>query len=64
MEKKLNQMFDYQRFDPSPRLAEMIRKAESRSKRALSDDELFFVNAAGVPEMQMQQKEEDPKNPF
>lgn len=47
MEKKLSQLFDYQRFDPSSRLADLIRKTESRQKRELSDDELLYVNAAG-----------------
>lgn len=47
MEKKLKQLFDYQRFDPSPRLANLIRKTESRQKRKLTDDELLYVVAAG-----------------
>ena len=51
MEKKLSQLFDYQRFDPSSRLADLIRKTESRHKRELSDDELFYVNAAGETEI-------------
>ena len=39
MEEKLKTLFDYQCFESSPRLAKLIRQAESRSMRELSDDE-------------------------
>lgn len=49
MEEKLKTLFDYQRFEPSPRLEKLIRNAESRVKRELSDDEAELVAAAGTP---------------
>ena len=52
MEKKLNLLFDYQRFDPSSRLADLIRKTESRQKRKLTDEELLYVVAAGDTDSQ------------
>ena len=48
MEKKLTAMFDYQRFENNSRLAKMIASTESRYAKALSDDELFEVSAAGI----------------
>ena len=50
MEKKLSRLFDYQRFENNARLGALIRETEERSVRALSDDELFAVNAAGSTE--------------
>ena len=47
MENKLKTLFDYQRFDPSPRLEKLIRNTESRGRRELSDDEAEMVSAAG-----------------
>lgn len=48
MEKKLNSLFDYQRFAGNDRLSAMIKAAESGSGgRELSEDDLAFVNAAG-----------------
>lgn len=52
MEKKLQTMFEYQRFDPSSKLAKMISRTEGRYARAISDDELEFVAAAGSTAMQ------------
>ena len=49
MEEKLKTLFDYQRFEPSPRLERLIRNTELRSKRELSDDEAEMVAAAGTP---------------
>ena len=49
MEKKLKTLFDYQRFEPSPRLEKLIRNTESRGRRELSDDEAEMVAAAGSP---------------
>ncbi len=48
MEKKLTAMFDYQRFENNSRLAKMIASTESRYAKALSDDELTMVSAAGT----------------
>lgn len=48
MEKKLTSLFDYQKFESNEDLAQMIRETESRMK-ALTEDELFLVSAAGFP---------------
>lgn len=50
MEKKLAALFDYQRFEPNSRLAKMIANTEAKYSRALDDDELDMVNAAGEAE--------------
>lgn len=49
-EQKLKKLFDYQRFAKNPRLEQMINAAEG-AVTELSDEDLFFVNAAGEPEM-------------
>ena len=49
MEEKLKQLFDYQRFARDPHLEKLIDAAESGDCRALGDDELTLVNAAGEP---------------
>lgn len=49
MENKLELLFDYQRFEASPRLAKLIAQTEARSsRRQLSDEELEFLSAAGT----------------
>ena len=50
MERKLFQAFDRQRFQQNARLASIIGDVESRYARALSDDDLEMVSAAGVTE--------------
>ena len=47
MEKKLNKLFDYQRFEKNEKLEKLIRETESRYANALSEDELSLVSAAG-----------------
>lgn len=47
MEKKLRQLFDFQKFSENPRLAEMIEETEKCYGETLSDDDLEQVNAAG-----------------
>ena len=47
MENEIKKLFDYQRFENNARLADIISQTESRYKKALSDEELFLVNAAG-----------------
>ncbi|MBD5531980.1 MAG: hypothetical protein HDQ98_07255 [Lachnospiraceae bacterium] len=47
MEKTLKRLLDFQKFSGNPRLAEMIAGTESRYDRALSDDDLEALNAAG-----------------
>ena len=48
MERKLFQAFDRQRFQQNARLASIIGDVESRYARALSDDDLEMVSAAGI----------------
>ena len=50
MERKLFQAFDRQRFQQNARLASIIGDVESRYARALSDDDLEKVSAAGTAE--------------
>ena len=50
MERKLFQAFDRQRFQQNARLASIIGDVESRYARALSDDDLEMVSAAGAAE--------------
>ena len=51
MEKKLKSLFDFQKFEGNDELAKMIAETEGRFKKALSDEELFMVAAAGEPEL-------------
>ena len=46
MEKKLKQLFDYQKFARNSRLDAMLMEAEGRCA-ALEDEDLGFVSAAG-----------------
>lgn len=46
MENKLKRVFDYQKFSSSRRLSAMITETENRYK-ALNEEDLFLVNAAG-----------------
>lgn len=48
MEKKIKQLFDYQKFSRNPRLDAMLAEAEGRYN-ALEDDDLALVSAAGEP---------------
>ncbi len=54
MENKLSRLFDYQKYAPNSELDAIIKSVESKYQldkvEQLSDDELFFVAAAGVPE--------------
>ncbi len=66
-EKKLGVLFDYQRFADNADLRGMIRDTEVRYPRLLNDEELSFVNAAGIPAMmnikdQDKTKKEEPWN--
>lgn len=56
MNRTLKRLFDYQRFENNSRLGGMIREIETRyglrgGMQELSDDDLMFLNAAGVPEI-------------
>lgn len=50
MNKTIKAMFEYQQFEENPKLQALIRETENRFVRALTDDDLRFVNAAGVPD--------------
>lgn len=47
MEKKLKQLFDFQRFEKNQKLDKMIQETENYYSKELSDKELSFVAAAG-----------------
>lgn len=49
IERKLELLFDYQKFEKNPRLDGIIRKSDS-VREELSDEALEFVSAAGVSE--------------
>lgn len=51
MEKKLKQLFDFQRFTGNKRLDSIIKQAETSYGRILSDEEMEWVNAAGEPQV-------------
>ena len=51
MERKLFQAFDRQRFQQNARLASIIGGVENRYARALTDDDLEQVSAAGITEL-------------
>ena len=50
-EQILRTLFDFQRFSRNRRLEVLIQDTESRQASALSESELSYVNAAGIPEM-------------
>ena len=56
MERKLFQAFDRQRFQQNVRLASIIGDVESRYARALTDDDLEMVSAAGAAEPVMDER--------
>ena len=55
MERKLFQAFDRQRFQQNARLAGIIGDVESRYVRALTDDDLEMVSAAGTADPVMEE---------
>ena len=50
-EQMIRRLFDFHRFSPNSRLEALIQDTDSRQASALSESELSYVNAAGVPEM-------------
>ena len=56
MERKLFQAFDRQRFQQNARLSSIISDVESRYARALNDDDLEMVSAAGAAEPVMDER--------
>ena len=58
MEKKLFRLFDYQKFEENPDLRLIIDSTHARCRvKALSLDDMEWVNAAGQP-VQFPKKEE------
>ncbi len=47
IEKKLKNLFEYQKFERNGRLDKLIAETDARQAAALSDDALEFVAAAG-----------------
>ena len=56
MERKLFQAFDRHRFQQNARLASIIGDVESRYARALSDDDLEMISAAGAADPLMDER--------
>lgn len=61
MEKKLRNLFDFQRFSQNERLAAIIADTEERYSNVISDDDLEAVNAAGeiIPPEIWEEKPDD-----
>ena len=61
MEEKLKRLFDYQRFEGNLRLNDIINKTERKyfGNRALSDDDMSYVAAAGVPNANTKKNRDD-----
>ena len=57
IERKLTQLFDYQHFQQNNRLSGIIADVENRYTKALNDDDLLFVNAAGEASLPSRQPE-------
>ena len=64
MERKLRQIFDYQRFEGNRALDQVIDGVHARyGVRELNLDELETVAAAGAPEAEIRPKGEEEKWP-
>ncbi len=50
-EQVIKKLFDFQRFADNQSLHSMIDETSSRYGKALTEDELSLVSAAGVPAM-------------
>lgn len=59
MENKLKKLFDFQRFEQNSELSSLIAQTHARSSKALSDDDLDLVNAAGDIEVMNEKKNEE-----
>ena len=66
MEGKLKALFDYQKFEGNSALQSVIDSVHSRyAVKELSLDEMEWVNAAGVPELNAgvrKDKDADPRS--
>ncbi len=51
IEQKLRYLFDFQKFAGNKKLNDLIQDTDTRYTRSLSDEELSYVNAAGIPAM-------------
>ena len=58
MEKKLHRLFDFQKFQGNEKLSAMIGDVETCYGRALSDDDLELVSAAGEKTLIILDKED------
>ena len=57
MEKKLGLLFDFQKFQKNAELQAVIDAVHARyAARKLSDDEVEFVAAAGMPNTALERK--------
>jgi hypothetical protein len=57
MEKKLKALFDLQKFEENRNLQQVIDSVHAKyAVRELSLDDMEFVAAAGIPELQNKQK--------
>lgn len=62
-EQVLRTLFDFQKFARNQKLDAMLEKTRSHFSQSLSEDELAYVNAAGVPEMmRYSSREQDDKD--
>ena len=60
MEKKLFRLFDYQKFEGNQELRQIIDSTHARCRaKALSLDDMEWVNAAGQPEALPRNEEKD-----
>ena len=62
---KLETLFDFQKFEHNTKLDQMIRETENRYGTELSDEDLFFVSAAGLPvDPREAEKKDNEKKPI
>ena len=62
MDKKLKQLFGYQRFEENRDLQQVIDSVHAKyATRELALDDLEMVNAAGVPDLPDKRKEWEKK---
>lgn len=52
MENVIKTLFDFQRFEQNLHLSSLIAQTEGQYFQALADEDLWQVNAAGIPESQ------------
>ena len=62
MDKKLKQLFGYQRFEENRDLQQVIDSVHAKyAKRELALDDLELVNAAGTPDLPDRRKDQEGK---